>query len=108
MTNKKEGYAITRKEMEIDDPFDRVAVAVTIEEEHSLEEMAKCFAAEFISMGWDEKEILRLFQQPFYRSAHVVYQKKGQEFIKNVIRQAGEVYKRQLADLVPSKSSGGK
>lgn len=87
---------MVRKELEAGDPFDRMAIAVPSGGEESLEEMALCFAAEFTSMGWDEPAIVRLFQQTFYQGPHLVYQKKGLDFVKRAIRRAVAEHKERL------------
>jgi hypothetical protein len=73
-----------------------VAIAVPSDGERSLEEMALCFAAEFIAMGWSDQAIRDMFQRPFYHGPHTVYQKKGIAFVDEVIRQAKEEHQRRL------------
>jgi|GEM_PF-2592175 hypothetical protein len=90
-----EEHDINWNQLENDDPLEGVAIAVP-GDEHSFEEMALCFAAEFIGMGWKEQEIIKLFRNPFYRGPNLVYQKKGLDFIRKIIQRAIEAHQRRL------------
>ena len=86
------------KELEPDDPFDMVAVPVTDtgEDAEAMEEMALAFALEFVSMGWSDKTIARLFRQPFYRGPYQVYRLKGADFVDEVIRRARQEHQARV------------
>ncbi len=76
--------------------MERVAIAVPNSGEHSLEEMALCFANEFITMGWSDQAIRDMFQKPFYHGPYTVYQRKGIAFVDEVIQRAKEEHQRCL------------
>ncbi len=76
--------------------MERVAIAVPSNGGRSLEEMALCFAAEFIAMGWSDQAVRDMFQQPFYHGPYTVYQKKGIAFVEEVIQRAREEHQRRL------------
>ena len=82
-----------------------VAIAVPSNGGRSLEEMALCFAAEFIAMGWSGQAIRDMFQQPFYHGPHLVYKKKGMAFVDEVIRRAKEEHQRRLERFSPASKS---
>lgn len=84
------------KPPEADDPVERVAIAVPGDGGRSLDEMALCFAIEFIAMGWNDQAIRDMFQQPFYSGPYTVYQKKGLSFVDEVIQRAREEHQRCL------------
>ncbi len=79
-----------------------VAIAVPGSGEHSLDEMALCFAAEFIAMGWSDQAIRDMFQQHFYHGPHLVYKKKGMDFVDEIIWRAKEEHQRRLERFSPA------
>ena len=76
--------------------MERVAIAVPGNGGRSLEEMALCYAAEFIAMGWSDQAVRDMFQQPFYHGPYAVYQKKGIAFVDEVIQRAKEEHLQRL------------
>jgi hypothetical protein len=80
--------AETEKEFEQDDPFEMVQMFLDIPaDDQFYEQMARTFIEEYMMMGWADDEILSLFQEPYYRGTHDVLVKKGEEFVKNLIRE---------------------
>ncbi len=71
-------------------------MAVPSDGGRSLEEMALCFATEFIAMGWSDQAIRDMFQRPFYHGPYTVYQKKGISFVDEVIQRAKEEHQQRL------------
>jgi hypothetical protein len=49
--------------------------------------MARCFIEEFALMGWSTDRILRLFRNPFYAGANIVYRQRGEGYVKALIAQ---------------------
>ncbi len=77
------------KELDPEDPFDLVVTPVSVEEGHdNLEEMARCFAEEYVDMGWSDKVILWMFQQPDYRGPHTAYRTMGEQYVRGLISEA--------------------
>ena len=75
-----------------DDPFEMVAVTVSTAED-TTEEMARTFVEEFALMGFTAGRVMRLFKNPYYAGAHMVYQSRGEEFVRGLIDEvfgAGE------------------
>jgi hypothetical protein len=70
-----------------DDPFELVGMVMPEAGADTLTEMGRCFIEEYIRMGWDDESVLALFQSPFYQGPHLVYEKKGEEFIRRLISE---------------------
>jgi hypothetical protein len=75
------------------DPHSLVGVEVPAGQEVHLD-MAYVIAEEFARLGFDEQHLLRLFQNPFYRSAHQAFKILGEEKIKSIIQEALGVWGR--------------
>ncbi len=54
-------------------------------DENFYDQMARTFIEEYMMMGWADDEILALFHEPYYRGTYDILQKKGEEFVKNLI-----------------------
>ena len=80
------------KGFERDDPFQAVAVGIASGEDTN-EEMARTFIEEFALMGMSEGRILRFFRSPFYAGPHMVYQERGEDFIRALIAEIFGVVK---------------
>ena len=71
-----------------EDPFELVGMVLPgPQDDASFELMGRCFVEEFVRMGWDATQIFLLFQYPFYRGPHQVYQTKGPGFVRRLIAQ---------------------
>lgn len=76
------------KAFERDDPFAMVGVFLPVEpDQDAAAEMARVFIEEFALMGFSAERILRLFKSPFYASAHLLYQQRGEAFVRESIDQ---------------------
>jgi len=88
-----------RKECEPDDPMEMVGVQLPNQTESQLHDMALCFAEEFIRRGWSEERLFKIFKDPFYQGPYLVWQQKGDDFVRSVIEEAIRMWR-------PIKSSG--
>ncbi len=79
-----------KEEFDPEDPMEMVAVELPGQSEEQLREMALCFAEEFIRDGWSEEKLFAMFQNPFYQGPYLVWQQKGDEFVRSVIQEAGK------------------
>jgi hypothetical protein len=71
-----------------EDPFELVGMVLPGQQDDgSFEVMGHCFIEEFVRLGWDEAQIFLLFQDPFYRGPHAVLQRKGEDFVRQLIAQ---------------------
>jgi hypothetical protein len=55
--------------------------------EGDLETMAECIVEEFVMMGLDDDALLLLFKDPYYRTTHGIYRRKGEEYVRGLIEQ---------------------
>lgn len=74
-------------ERNIQTPFDVGGFARAAADER-LDEMARCFAEEFVRMGWSDEALAAIFRDPFYQGPHAVYQARGEEYVLRIIRAA--------------------
>ncbi len=75
------------------DPYNLVGVEVPAHQSVHLE-MAYAFAEEFARLGFDEGRLLRLFKNPFYRSAHRAFRILGEEKTESIVREALQIWGR--------------
>ncbi len=79
------------KPYEPDDPM--ALVAVTLDADAAAEdEMARCLVEEYLREGWDERRLLALFRNPFYRALHVIYQARGEEGVRSLIAEVAATW----------------
>jgi hypothetical protein len=78
---------MAEKEFDLDDPMELVGVALP---GGNVEEMVECLVEEYIRDGWDDKSLLHLFHDPFYRATHQVYREKGEEYVLAIISRLRE------------------
>lgn len=77
---------MTAKPFEPDDPLALVGVAVPTDAD-ALDEMARCLVEEYLREGWEEGRLLALFRDPFYRTPHMIYRARGEEYVRQLIEQ---------------------
>jgi hypothetical protein len=71
------------------DPMELIGAEVPTDEDGLLL-MANCFIEEYVRMGYDDAQIMRLFKNPFFRGTHLVYQQKGEAFVRELIQAVRE------------------
>jgi hypothetical protein len=79
---------MTAKKLDPDDPMALVGVAVPADAD-ALDEMARCLVEEYLREGWAEERLLALFRNPFYRTPHLIYRARGEEYVRHLIEQVG-------------------
>jgi len=75
------------------DPMELVGVGLPVADQSALEAMAECFAEEFIRLGHSEKEVLALFENPFYAGPHRAYCSLGEARIRDMITHYGRIFR---------------
>ena len=71
-----------------DDPFHMIGVIVPTEPDYdATAEMARALVEEFALLGFTPQRLLRLFQNPYYVGAHLIYRQRGEEFVRQIIGQ---------------------
>lgn len=76
------------KECEPDDPVEMIGVQLNGQSEAQLRDMALCFAEEFIRQGFNKEKLLQVFKNLFYQGPYLVFQQKGEDFVRSVINEA--------------------
>ena len=77
------------KAVEPTDPFVATAMTVSTPGYDGLAAMGRALVEEFALMGWSRERVRRMFENPRYRAASLVYQARGPSFVDGVI---GEVF----------------
>ena len=70
-------------------------------------DMAYAFSEEFARLGYDARQILALFVNPFYAGAHGAYRELGRDEVTAIIAETVAVWGRmRLVDRGPSPIGG--
>lgn len=72
---------MAEKEFDPDDPMELVGVELP----GNFDEMAECLVEEYVRDGWDDENLLRIFQDPFYRLPYRIYREKDEEYVRSLI-----------------------
>jgi hypothetical protein len=75
-----------KDEFDVNDPMELNGVVLSTEEE-TICAMAECFTEEYMRMGYNHKQVLALFRNPYYLGMNVVLQEQGEFFVRNLISQ---------------------
>ena len=73
-----------KDEFDFEDPFELNGMAL-LSHEDTTDDMAECFAEEFMRMGYNHKQVLALFRNPQYLGPHMAFEKRGEPFIRDLI-----------------------
>src|ERR1041385_276279 len=76
-----------KDEFDLDDPMELNGVGLVCEED-TTDEMAECFIEEFARLGYNHKQILALFRNPYYLGMNLALQQRGEEFVRQKISEA--------------------
>ena len=74
-----------RDEFVDEDPMELVGMVLP-GEPGQLEAMAECLVEEYVRLGWDERRLMTLFVNPMFLATHRIYQEKGEEYVRGLIR----------------------
>lgn len=77
-----------KNEIDPEDPMEFVGVELSGQSEAALRDMALCFAEEFAREGWNEEKLTQMFKNPFYKGPYLAWQQKGDNFIREIVREA--------------------
>ena len=75
-----------KDEFDFDDPLELNGVAFPTLED-TTDAMCECFIEEYMRMGYNHKAVLALFRNPNYIGIHMAFEKRGEEFIRNLISE---------------------
>src|SRR5262245_28722114 len=73
-----------KDEFDFEDPFELNGMALMTSED-TTNDMAECFIEEFMRMGYNAKQILALFRDPHYLGPNMALQKRGEQFVRELI-----------------------
>jgi hypothetical protein len=79
-----------KHETDPDDPLELCGVGLLTHED-TTEAMTECFIEEFLRLGYDAERLLALFRNPFYTGVNMVFQNRGEAFVRHKI---AEVFSR--------------
>ena len=79
-----------KDEFDFEDPLELNGVALQTEED-TTDAMCECFIEEFMRMGYNAKQILGLFRNPYYLGMNMVLEKRGKQFVRE---RVDEVFAR--------------
>ena len=80
-----------KDEFDFDDPLELSGVGFFTEED-TTEPMTDCFVEEFLRLGYNHKQILALFRNPHYLGMNMVLQNRGEQFVRERIREIFAVW----------------
>ena len=75
-----------KDEFDPEDPMELCGVGLVTEED-TTDAMAECFIEEFMRLGYNHKQILALFQNPFYVGVNMALQNRGEPYVCDMIAQ---------------------
>jgi hypothetical protein len=70
-----------------------------------LEAMAECIVEEYVRMGWDERRLLTLFTNPLFMATHRIFQSKGEDYVRELIRTISLKWRIKETEGNPLQSS---
>lgn len=73
-----------KDEFDFEDPLELNGMAL-LSSEDTTNDMAECFAEEFMRLGYSHQRILALFANPQYLGPHLAFQQRGEAFIRDLI-----------------------
>jgi hypothetical protein len=77
-----------KDEFDPEDPMELTGLIMPDPSGESLNEMTKCIIEEFVQMGMDDDQILKLFYNPYYIATSMIRSEKGENFIKDRLKDA--------------------
>jgi hypothetical protein len=80
------GPAGSAKDADPDDPLALVGVPVPVDEA-TFDDMARCFVEEYVRDGWSDARLLALFRSPFYAGLHVIWRRRGEAWVDDLVAQ---------------------
>src|ERR1041385_8273810 len=75
-----------KDEFDFEDPFELNGVGLVCNED-TTEAMTECFVEEFMRLGPNHKQILAMFRNPHYIGMNMALEKRGEQFVRDVIAE---------------------
>lgn len=76
-----------KDELDPEDPMELFGVGILTTEDTTLA-MTECFVEEFMRLGYNHKQILALFRNPYYTGMNMVLENKGEPFVREIISES--------------------
>lgn len=94
-----------KDEFDFEDPLELNGVAFATDED-TTDAMVECFVEEFMRLGYSHKQILALFRNPHYTGMNMVWQNRGEPFVRDSISQVFATWGRPVIwpDQAPTES----
>ncbi len=70
-----------------DDPLEFVGVFLPVASAEEEDEMVRCVIEEYCWLGWDERQLWKLFTHPFYQATHEFSQRRGIEHVRKLMEE---------------------
>ncbi|MCP5522308.1 MAG: hypothetical protein H7A46_12250 [Verrucomicrobiales bacterium] len=85
-----------KDEYDPEDPLELCGVGLLTEEDTS-EAMTECFIDEFLRLGHDARQVLALFRNRHYTGMNMVFQNRGEDFVRAKITEVFGWWKRPVS-----------
>lgn len=73
------------KGFEPDDPMALVGIGIPGGDPDLV---ARCLVEEYVRLGMDDAQLMRLFRHPFYAGAHAIYRLRGEAYVTALLAEA--------------------
>jgi hypothetical protein len=84
-----------KDEFDFEDPMELNA-QVLLTQEDTTGAMCECFIEEFMRMGYSPSRIESLFRNPHYTGMHLVWRKRGAQFVRDTIAELFARWRRPV------------
>jgi hypothetical protein len=75
-----------KDEFDFEDPLELNGVAFPTDED-TTDAMCECFIEEFMRLGYSAPRLLALFRNPNYIGMHMVLEKRGEAFVRDMLEE---------------------
>ncbi len=88
------------------DPMTLQGIVIETDDPGPQREMAVCFVEEYLRMGFDPHEVLKLFQTPEYVGPFMACRELGEEAIRRIIDEQAEIRGLHRPGRTPNRETG--
>ncbi len=60
----------------------------------NIEHMARCLIEEYMLLGWNEQQLLKLFTQPKFQATYRICQDKGEDYLRTLIHRVRDEWRQ--------------
>ena len=73
-----------------EDPMQLRGAVMPDPDDTGMDEMARCVVEEYVRLGWSDERLWTLFRNPHFGVPHAIYQRKGEDYVLNLIASVRE------------------